>query len=187
MFKKLALIFLWFLITPAVLVGSAIFITSYEHGKLSKSTFPSATKLQTQNNFEGQVLGVEITDMRSYLVANFLKGTRLESYSDLIVQASDKYGLDYRLIPAIAMRESGGGNKTKEETHNAWGFENGRTNFSSWEEAIETVAKTLKVKYADKGLTTPEEIMPVYAPPQIEKDGKWARDINFFFSKMEKL
>jgi hypothetical protein len=108
-------------------------------------------------------------------------------YSKQIIEASDKYGIDWRLIPAIAMRESGGGDKARPGSFNAWGFENGRTNFDSWESAIESVAKTLKVRYVDKGMTTPEEIMAVYAPPQLSTGGKWAQDINYFFSKLETL
>ncbi|KKP93653.1 MAG: hypothetical protein UR98_C0003G0023 [Parcubacteria group bacterium GW2011_GWA1_36_12] len=85
------------------------------------------------------------------------------------------------------MKESGGGTASSQVTHNAWGWENGRTNFSSWEYAIETVGRTLKNNYITKGLITPEQIMTVYAPPQIYTGGKWAEDINSFFSQMETL
>lgn len=187
MIRKFAIVFSWFLVTPLVIVS--LLVLSSQHQKIiSLSDIgPQIAQATPNNELEGQVLGIQITDMRPYYVANFLKKTRLEPYSHYIVEVSDKYGLDYRLIPAIAMRESGGGNAVKEYTHNAWGWENGRTVFPSWETAIETVGKTLKTKYADKGLVTPDEIMPVYAPPQIYTGGKWARDINHFFEKLQSL
>jgi len=191
MFKKLALASLWFFTVPLVLL-STLFL--FRHNKISANSanlaqnvnIPSGIQLQT-NEINGQVLGAEVTDLRIYIVSNFLKNTPLEDYSEHIVQTSDKYDLDYRLIPAIAMKESGGGVAARNGSYNAWGFENGRTNFNSWDQAISSVAKTLKEKYVDKGLVTPEQIMPVYAPPQIFTGGKWAKDINFFFSQLESL
>lgn len=189
MFKKLGLIFVWLLLTPLVLLSSGLFV--HQISKNSQAAIVGlpemSSELGLENQMQGEVLGTQIDDMRPYYVANFLKDTRLEPYSHYMVEASDKYDIDYRLIPAIAMKESGGGNAIKETTHNAWGFENGRTVFDSWQSAIDTVAKTLKEKYIAKGLTTPEEIMPVYAPPQVETGGKWAKDINFLFSKLESL
>ena len=104
-----------------------------------------------------------------------------------MVEVADKYDIDYRLIPAIAMKESGAGTAIPESSYNAWGFENGRTRFTSWETAIETVGKTLNKRYITKGMSTPDEIMPVYAPPQMETGGKWAKDINYFYTQMETL
>lgn len=187
--KKIALVISWFAITPIVILTFSILI--YQHNKiysLSKVGPQITPQIAIEpNSVSAQVLGVQIDDLRSHYVANFLKKTPLEPYANTIVETSDKYDLDYRLVPAIAMKESGGGRAAPTGSYNAWGFENGATRFTSWESAIEIVAKTLKERYIAKGLTTPEEIMPVYAPPQIFTGGKWAQDINFFFSKMESL
>ena len=188
MFRKIAVVSSWFLITPLALVFLLVLVTQHKKIDYLAKVGPQVTAQGPQSNqLEGNVLGVEISDMRPFYVENFLKGTKLAPYSGLIVETSDKYGLDYRLIPAIAMKESGGGNAIDESTHNAWGFANGKIGWSSWEEAIESVAKTLKTKYADKGLTTPDEIMPVYAPPQLSTGGKWAKDVNHFFDKLSSL
>ncbi|OGH17816.1 MAG: hypothetical protein A2868_03105 [Candidatus Levybacteria bacterium RIFCSPHIGHO2_01_FULL_40_15b] len=190
MLKKLALVSLWFLITPPLVL---ILGLSLSHNKNSSDSFTDISASidnlppANGNNINGQVLSEQINDLRPYLVSKFLKNTPLESYADLIVKASDDYGIDYRLIPAIAMKESQGGLAIDQSTHNAWGFNNGKATFASWEFAIVKVAQTLKSGYIDKGLTTPEAIMAVYAPPQLLTGGKWARDINFFFSKMESL
>src|SRR3989344_2152696 len=188
MFKKLGLVFVWFLLTPALLLGSAIYFKQQSDiDKFLSTSVPTALEANSQNNLEGQVLGVQIIDSRPYIVSNFLKKTVLEPYSTAMVETADKYDIDWKLIPAIAMKESTGGNAAPKNSFNAWGFENGKTQFTSWETAIDSVAKTLKTRYIDRGMTTPEEIMAVYAPPQLFNGGKWAKDINYFFSKMESL
>lgn len=126
-------------------------------------------------------------DARPLILKNFfeLNESPLAEYTQILVETADKYNLDFRLIPAIAMVESTGGKVMPTGSHNAWGFANGATRFFSWEDAIEKVAKTLKENYVDKGLVTPEQIMPKYAPPSVAKGGPWAKGVNFFFEKLE--
>ena len=189
MLKKLAIVSVWFALTPVLIIVLLASVTIRDSKVKAQNSLEGLkiTEPSVNNNIEGQVLGIKIDDSRPYIVAKFLKGTPLESYSEEIVKASDKYGIDYRLIPAIAMKESGGGAAVDEASHNAWGFENGKTYFSSWDNAINTVAMTLKLRYIDKGLTSPEQIMTVYAPPALEAGGGWAKDVNLFFSQMETL
>lgn len=189
MFKKLALGFAWFAITPLLIITLGFYVASQKASAAAPKLTSSieASEIIIDNSISGQVLGEKITDMRPILVSDFLKGTPLAPYSEYMIDVADKYEIDYRLIPAIAMKESGGGAAISEVTHNAWGFENGRTVFESWESAIDIVGKTLKTRYIAKGLTTPEQIMAVYAPPQLETGGKWAKDINSFFSQMQIL
>ena len=100
--------------------------------------------------------------------------------SEFIVKMADQYKLDYRLIPAIAMQESGLCKHIYEGSHNCWGwgiYGNKVTRFDSYEEAIETISRGLKKNYIDKGLTTPEDIMRKYTPPST---GSWAFGVNFF-------
>ena len=189
MLKKLVITSIWLAFTPAliILLSASLTIHNSKVKTLDTTQALKITEPATGNNIEGQVLGTKIEDPRPFIVARFLKGTPLEPYSDSIVKVSDEYGIDYRLIPAIAMKESGAGAAVDEASHNAWGFENGKTYFDSWEAAIPIVAKTLKTRYVDKGLISPEQIMPVYAPPALASGGGWAKDINFFFSQMETL
>ena len=106
-------------------------------------------------------------------------------YADVLLQASNKYNVDYKLIVAIAQCESNLCKKSPEDSYNCWGFENGDTHFLSWEQAFDQVAKTLKERYIDLGLTTPEQIMPKYAPPSVEKGGPWAKCAKQFIDDME--
>lgn len=96
----------------------------------------------------------------------------LEGTGMLMAKAADENGLDYRLLPAIAARESTGGREEcKRVEHNFFGWGSCRIGFKSDEEAIETVAKNLggnnpntDEHYADK---TTKEILNEYNPPSI--------------------
>jgi len=88
--------------------------------------------------------------------------------------------LDYRLLPAIATMESGGG-KSLFRPYNAWGY--GKYNFGSFDEGIETVGAGLK-KYKDRGLVTPGQIAPVYCPPNATN---WAKGVEQFMNEIEAL
>lgn len=189
MFKKIAILSSWFLITPLAFILLVVLAVQNQRISYLSKVGPQlfAQNLRQESTQQGNVLGAKISDMRPFYIEHFLKGTKLAPYSDYMVEVADKYNIDYRLIPAIAMKESTGGNAVPETTHNAWGFENGSTRWDSWEVAIDQVGKTLKTRYIDKGLTTPDEIMAIYAPPQLETGGKWAKDVNHFFEKLTSL
>ncbi len=109
----------------------------------------------------------------------------LYDYAEVFITAADKYQFDYRLLPAIAMQESNLCKYIYEGSHNCWGWGiyGGKvTRFASYEEAIETISKGIKLYYIDKGLTTPEEIMRKYTPPS---DGSWAYGVNTFLKIIE--
>ncbi len=186
--KRFGLLFLWFSSTLLLLLITLLYFYTYSHPPQIDAKAPPKVAYEWESkDVTGQVLGVEIKDKRPFAVANFLKQTPLESYSSYIIEISDKYGIDYRLIPSIAMKESGAGRAIPADSFNAWGFENGRTRWDSWEEAIDNVGKTLKTRYIDRGLKTPEQIMPVYAPPALENGGGWAVAVSSYFQKMEKF
>jgi hypothetical protein len=81
-------------------------------------------------------------DMRPARVAALLHGTPLEAEALVLVQAADRAGIDWRLLPAIAIKESGGG--ARPCGYNAWGYDacQGPT-FGSWAEGAAVVAATL--------------------------------------------
>ena len=105
----------------------------------------------------------------------------LADYAEKFVEVANKYGLDYRLLPAIAVMESGGG-KSLFRSYNAWGY--GKYSFNSFEEGIEIVGKGLKTGYIDKGRDTVEEIAPIYCPPNYKN---WARSVNQFMLEIENI
>ncbi len=128
-------------------------------------------------------------DARAKLIANFFKqyNSPLASVSQTFVDTADKYNLDYRLLPSIAMQESNGGQKVISDSHNPFGYGiYGDTvmRFASWEAAIERVGQGLRADYLDKGLKTPTQIMAKYTPPSLAKGGPWAKGVDYFMEEL---
>jgi len=65
----------------------------------------------------------------------------LTGYGMTMVLAAEKYGIDWNLIPAIAMRESTGGKFAC--YNNPFGWGSCKIKFASYDDAIEAVAKNL--------------------------------------------
>ncbi|OGM18609.1 hypothetical protein A2686_01815 [Candidatus Woesebacteria bacterium RIFCSPHIGHO2_01_FULL_38_10] len=196
--KKILLIFIFFTITPIALFSSIISLIALTNVSFQEQTPPSnlfenpkpgvqvfASLPSEQSSISGKVLGV---DARSELIKNYLDiyNSPLKPYSDFIVKTSDKFDLDYRLITAIAMKESGLCKVIPEESYNCWGWgihSNGTLKFSSFEQGIEEVSKGLKENYFDQGLRTVEEIMSKYIPHS--PGGIWAENVSKFMKEMQ--
>lgn len=130
---------------------------------------------------------VTVQEGRIEILRQFLAkyGSPLEPHAEFIVETADKYEMDFRLLPAIAMQESNLCKKIPAGSHNCWGFGiyGGKvTIFSDYPEAIETVTQTLATKYKGKGLITPEQIMSMYTP---SNNGSWARGVNHFMNQLQ--
>lgn len=130
---------------------------------------------------------VKTTDGRAANLKIFFRkhNSPLYDFADHIVKVSDQYGFDYRLLPAIAMQESTLCRAIPENSHNCWGwgiYGNTVTRFSSYDEAIDTVAKGIKKNYIDKGLNTASKIMAKYTP---SSNGSWAFGVNTFLKALE--
>lgn len=138
----------------------------------------------SQNN-----LSADITqdDGRKEHIRQFLATyhSPLEPYASDIVDAADKYGLDYRLIPSIAMQESGLCKTIPDNSYNCWGFGiYGKTvkRFADYKEGIYTVTQALATKYKGRGLVTPEQIMTMYTP---SSNGSWAFGVRHFMNQLQ--
>lgn len=132
---------------------------------------------------------VSFQDGRSKIVEEFFQNYHsvLASFAQDFILVADKYQLDFRLLPAIAMQESNGGKKMPEDSFNPFGFGiygSRLIRFQSFEEAIETVALSLRKDYLNQGLATPEEIMTRYTPPSLSKGGAWAKGVSSFMEEL---
>ncbi len=126
-------------------------------------------------------------DARPEIVRTFLRryDSPLAAHADYIVDTADEYGIDYRMIPAIAMQESSGCKYIPENSYNCWGYGiygDKVLRFSDYKEGITTVAKGLRKNYLNDGLMTPDTIMPRYTP---SSNGSWAFAVNHFMEKMQ--
>lgn len=132
---------------------------------------------------------IEPSDGRAKIIENFflIYKSPLSYYSNIFVQVADKYNLDYKLLPSIAMQESNGGKKVIKNSFNPFGFGiYGQmvVKFTSWEEAIEKVGKALREDYLNKGLKNPTQIMAKYTPPSLAKNGAWAKGVTSFMEEL---
>jgi len=109
----------------------------------------------------------------------------LEPYAEDVIKAADEYNIDFRLVPAIAMQESGLCKTIPENSYNCWGYGiyGGKVlRFKDFKEGIYTVSKGLGTKYIGQGLVTPEQIEEDYTPPS---KGSWANGVNHFIGKLQ--
>lgn len=140
-----------------------------------------------QQDTKDSLASIGKSDSRPVIVNNFLSkhNSPMQGLGNVFVSVADKYGIDYRLLPAIAFQESTLGKKIPKNSHNAWGWAiytgtSSGAKFHDWQYAIETVAKGLKTDYIDRGLATPEAIMTRYT----DSDGSWAFGVNFAINEM---
>jgi hypothetical protein len=166
---------------PAVLSSPN---TSQVLSAFSDSSETSALSLPSLSNH------FTTADARPLIIRNYLHhySSPLEPYFQHIVDISDKYSLDYRILVAIAQQESNLCKKIPTDSYNCWGFGiygTQVTRFDNYLQGIDTVAKTLKKDYIDRGLDTPEKIMAKYTPPSVEIGGPWAKGVNQFLQELE--
>lgn len=113
----------------------------------------------------------------------------LEGTGAKMAKEADRYGLDYRLMPAIAMIETTGGKFAcpgaykrtgdKGYTYNAFGWGSCKISFKSKDHAIEVIARNLSgnnpsTEHHYSGKTT-EQILKKYNPPSIKPH--YAKDV----------
>ncbi|MBU3956993.1 glucosaminidase domain-containing protein [Patescibacteria group bacterium] len=124
-----------------------------------------------------------LVDKRVIKLKKFLENydSPLAEYADEFVETADKYGLDWKLVPAITGVESTFGKQIPAGSYNAYGWANGAFYFQSWEQSIDLVSQTLKEKYINRGLNTPYKMGPVYAPPS----KTWAWKVTSFMNKLD--
>lgn len=193
------LLVVFFTITPITLGVSLFSLLSLKNSDLVKENIEKGnlaispySGIQVYASLPPQLPSVsdkiEAKDARPEIVKKYLEyyESPLVPYSEFIVQTSDKYGLDYRLIPAIAQQESNLCKVIPPGSYNCWGWgihSQGTLGFNSFEEGIETVSKGLRTQYLDKGLGTISEIMSKYNP--ISPEGAWAKGVSQFMGEME--
>ncbi len=144
----------------------------------------------------GAVLGDSVvagSDSRVAMVEGFLKSHRspMAGSAGTFVSIADKYNLDWRLLVAIAGKESSFGKRIPKNSFNAWGWgiptgaQSGIA-FSSWDAGIETVARGLRRGYFDKGHDTLLKIEKRYTPPSAaQPDHPWVRGVSQFMEDLE--
>ena len=199
--KNMFLVVIFFAITPITLIVSLFSLFSLktsaiakEEAKRNNQTASAFSGVQVYASLPAQLPAVTGTvggkDARPEILREYLEYYKspITSYSETIVEISDKYKLDYRLLMGIAQQESNLCKVIPPNSYNCWGWgihSQGSLGFNSYPEAFETVAKGLKTQYLDKGYNTVEEIMSKYNP--ISPEGAWAKGVSQFMGEMEEF
>ena len=113
-------------------------------------------------------------DLRERILRNFFKDKNCpaQNYAEVFVAEADAHHLDWRLLPSLALVESGGGKNSK--GNNLFGWANGGQTFKTIADAIHTVAVSLaqgrayrdkdtagKLATYNKGAEYPNKVMRV--------------------------
>jgi hypothetical protein len=201
--KRFFFAFAWLLLTTGVILTSAGAFIFYRH--TAQPTLV-ATELDgavtgvagegsglEQQGPRGEVKGVttqfQTGDARPAIVASFLEryNSPLQPYDEygaLFVEIADHEGIDFRLLPAIAMQESNLCKRIPPGSYNCLGFgvhSRGTLGFESYEANFRRAARELKANYINQGLTTPSQIMTKYTPGS---NGSWANSVNQWMAEM---
>ena len=189
---RLVLLASYFILTP-IFIFSLIFYQLFllhQHSNVSGKVLGASTqKVKYEaipNRSSTTEVKVSASEARVDVLRQFLGrySSPLEEYSKYIVEVSDRYSLDYRLLPAIAMQESTLCEKAPADSYNCWGFGiyGGKvTRFESFEQAIETIARTLSQNYHAQGLIEPIDIMSRYTP---SNTGAWAENVSYVMERI---
>lgn len=124
------------------------------------------------------------TDSRVTALKNIFKkyNSPLVENSAFYVKYADKYGVDWKLLPAISGLESSFGVHLMPGSYNGYGWGGGYIYFKSWEDGIETINKTLRANYMDKwGATDVWSIGPIYAESKT-----WSVRVARFMEEIER-
>src|SRR3989344_4969674 len=126
--RKILLLTLFFFVPPIFLLTSAFYLyhisyQSHHISTLSTSAQPAtyAALPSAENNLAGII---DQKDARVEIVKEFFNQYKspLEPFAQNIINSADKYNIDFRLIPPIAMQESNLCKKIKKDSNNCWGF-----------------------------------------------------------------
>lgn len=133
-----------------------------------------------QPNLEAKEL-----DERAKILSNYFAkyDSPFENHGQDFIDAADTYGVDWKLVPAIAGVESTFGKNSF--GYNAWGwgiYGDQNLNFTSWRTGIFTVTGGLKQNYINKGLTEPLAMNRAYAASPT-----WGTRVNYFIKDIDKF
>ena len=98
--------------------------------------------------------------LKNYFNSN---GSPLVPHAKEFIKIADKYGLDWRLLPAIAGVESTFGLYVPAGSYNPYGWNNGNFYFRNWVASTDYVASQIKSRWGSLDPITPWTIGPSYA------------------------
>jgi hypothetical protein len=187
--KKFFLLSSYFAAVPAFIVFLIVFslyLVYGSNGYISRQFHQPNYQALPANSPDSNIV-VGSADARIKALDSFFASynSPLEGHANTIVSEADKYNIDYRLLPAIAMQESTLCKKIIKNSYNCWGFGiYGKkvTKFDSYDDGIKTVTATLAKKYVHNGYESIEDIAQKYTP---NDNGKWKDVVSMIMIKLQ--
>ncbi|HRH31558.1 MAG TPA: hypothetical protein PK950_02725 [Candidatus Paceibacterota bacterium] len=167
---------------------------------LPSASLPSGITLNLTSQFNTSTAVVEdntpdLTEYRAELIDSYYEAKKLPmaGYGKLMVEAADKYDIDWRLLPALAVRESTAGKQAcggkLSAEWNPWGWNSCKGDgFSSMEESVDMIAKHISgnhertARYYKKKQGDVKGILQVYNPPSVV--ATYAQEVMGIMSKI---
>ena len=152
--------------------------------------------------FKGNIADVEINTSSQELTLEQIEVNKMDPKAEILsaylskhnspmqynaqdfIDAAKEYDLDWRLLPSIAGVESTFGKKIP-GGYNAYGwgvYGTNRIYFKSWRDGMFTVAKGLRERYVNRGLTNPYAMNRIYAASP-----EWGWKVSYFMNDLEKF
>lgn len=163
-----------------ILISALIFLFAMPSKADALASVESSAKLMA---YEARIEQKPMVDNRVKALKNIFNkySSPLAEYSGIFVAEADKYGVDWRLLPAISGLESSFGLYLMPESYNGYGWGGGYIYFEDWEDGIATINKTLRENYMDKwNARDVWSIGPIYAESKT-----WSVRVNSFMNEIE--
>lgn len=171
--KNINSIFRSFILVP--LIASSMSMSAF--------TASISTAIQSASTVAAEELTVEQIALQVEREQDAVKAAKIDAYFEKremplaghgakFVAVAREHNLDWRLLPAIAVREQSGGKilpyncPGKTKNYNAFGWASGKICFTSFDKAIETVGYKLATLSYYKGKDV-EGILKTYNPPHV--------------------
>jgi hypothetical protein len=196
--RKIVLVIAFFPFTVVLLITNLAMLAYYsraENTPMLNAAVPNQTNFNlTAAGNTSQVINATIiaADSRGLLLRAFMSkhNSPMTDYADTIVSESDRYGIDFRLVPAIAMCESNLGKRMpSHDSYNPFGIavytgtQSGKK-FDSWLSSIQWVTKYIKEHYYDRGYVDLKDIGAIWAPPSVENGYSWTNCVQSFMDSI---
>jgi hypothetical protein len=196
--RNAVLVIAFFPFAFVLLITNLAMLSYYSHDgsfrRLSASTPAPKNFNLTASDNTSQVISANViaADARSLLLRSFMAkyNSPMTPFADTIVAEADRYGIDFRLVPAIAMCESNLGKRVpSQDSYNAYGIAvytgqlTGKK-FENWVASIQWVTKYIREHYYDRGYTDLMDIGAIWAPPSVEKGYSWTNCVQRFMDRI---
>lgn len=148
--------------------------------------FTPSEKISLSDDLPTYEITAKKMDRKAEILSAYLAkfNSPMQYHAQDFIDASQTFGLDWKMLPAIAGVESTFG-KNIPGGYNAYGwgiYGSNRVYFKSWRDGMFTVAKGLKENYVNRGLTNPYSMNRVYAASPV-----WGSKVTYFMLDLEKF